>query len=71
MEISAYFLRNLNWSANKSKTLSLSFQSLEGRCWRCHPRGWGIEVQRGWFGEKECGDKEIEVGSAKTEVCDC
>ena len=40
----AYFLRILNWSANKSKSLSLSNQSLEGGCWRCRPGEWGVEV---------------------------
>ena len=42
----------LNWSANESKILSLSDQSLEGRCWRC-PGDWGEEVQRGRVG-REC-----------------
>jgi len=44
----------LNCSANESKTPLLSNLSLEGRCWRCYPGEWGVEVQRGRFGE-ECG----------------
>jgi hypothetical protein len=51
-KIYACFLRILNWSANESKTLLLSDQSLEGRCWMCRPRGRGVEAHRGWFWEE-------------------
>ena len=46
------FWEFLSWSAKECRTLSLSDQSLVGRCWRCRPGEWGVEVQRGGFGEK-------------------
>jgi len=64
------FSENLNWSANERKALSLSDQSLEGRCWR-----WPWRVRIGSAEGLILGGvwclAYIEVSSAKTEAYDC
>jgi hypothetical protein len=66
------FLRNLNWSANESKTLSLSNQSRKGR----GVAGIVLESEGRRTGGRFEGEgvrwlADVEVRNAKTEVCDC
>jgi hypothetical protein len=46
---------NFKLVTKQNKTRSLSGQSLDGRCWRCRPGEWGVEVYRGQFWDKVCG----------------
>jgi len=67
--IQAYLTKILNCSANESKTLVLSDQSLEGRWCRCLPGKWEVEMHRVWFGRSGVVFREDrEVSSAKTAV---
>ena len=67
----------LKWSANKSKTLSLSDQSLQGKVLHVFPWRVRVEGQSGWLG-RECALfskysvhclANIAVSSLKAEVC--
>jgi hypothetical protein len=66
-----FFLRILNWSANESKTLSLSYQSRNGR----GVAGIVLESQDRRAGGRFQGEgvrclADVQVRKAKTEACD-
>jgi hypothetical protein len=67
-----FFLRILNWSANESKTLSLSYQSRNGRgVAAIVPESEGRRAGGRFEGEGLQYLADVKVRNAKTEVCDC
>jgi hypothetical protein len=65
------FLRILNWSAIKSRPLSLSDHSLQRRVLEMSPwRVMGGSVEGMILGDVQCL-ADIGVSSAMTEVCVC
>jgi hypothetical protein len=62
---------NYQFTANESKTFSLTDQSLEGNCWRCRPGEWGVEVQKGRVGRNVVVFSVWRGKQGQIEGCDC